>query len=44
MVLLTDYKVIGKIGEGTFSEVVKMQSLRDGHYYACKQMKQPFER
>nr|XP_037840485.1 MAPK/MAK/MRK overlapping kinase isoform X11 [Chlorocebus sabaeus] len=39
----TDYKAIGKIGEGTFSEVMKMQSLRDGNYYACKQMKQRFE-
>ncbi|XP_017383574.2 MAPK/MAK/MRK overlapping kinase [Cebus imitator] len=39
----TDYKAIGKIGEGTFSEVMKMQSLRDGSYYACKQMKQRFE-
>ncbi|XP_059135033.1 MAPK/MAK/MRK overlapping kinase isoform X10 [Peromyscus eremicus] len=38
-----DYKAIGKIGEGTFSEVMKMQSLRDGNYYACKQMKQHFE-
>lgn len=23
---------------------MKMQSLRDGNYYACKQMKQHFER
>ncbi|XP_069853649.1 MAPK/MAK/MRK overlapping kinase isoform X4 [Dipodomys merriami] len=38
-----DYKAIGKIGEGTFSEVMKMQSLRDGNYYACKQMKQHFD-
>uniref|UniRef100_H0XHE5 MAPK/MAK/MRK overlapping kinase n=1 Tax=Otolemur garnettii TaxID=30611 RepID=H0XHE5_OTOGA len=38
-----DYKTIGKIGEGTFSEVMKMQNLRDGKYYACKQMKQHFE-
>ncbi|XP_064427684.1 MAPK/MAK/MRK overlapping kinase isoform X6 [Mirounga angustirostris] len=38
------YKAIVKIGEGTFSEVMKMQSLRDGSYYACKQMKQHFER
>uniref|UniRef100_A0A2K6KUQ1 Protein kinase domain-containing protein n=1 Tax=Rhinopithecus bieti TaxID=61621 RepID=A0A2K6KUQ1_RHIBE len=38
-----NYKAIGKIGEGTFSEVMKMQSLRDGNYYACKQMKQRFE-
>ncbi|XP_064427685.1 MAPK/MAK/MRK overlapping kinase isoform X7 [Mirounga angustirostris] len=37
------YKAIVKIGEGTFSEVMKMQSLRDGSYYACKQMKQHFE-
>ncbi|XP_007951320.2 MAPK/MAK/MRK overlapping kinase [Orycteropus afer afer] len=36
------YKTIGKIGEGTFSEVMKTQSLRDGNYYACKQMKQRF--
>ncbi|XP_032036424.1 MAPK/MAK/MRK overlapping kinase isoform X1 [Hylobates moloch] len=40
---MKDYKAIGKIGEGTFSEVMKMQSLRDGNYYACKQMKQRFE-
>ncbi|XP_008062281.1 MAPK/MAK/MRK overlapping kinase isoform X2 [Carlito syrichta] len=37
------YKAVGKIGEGTFSEVMKIQSLRDGRYYACKQMKQHFE-
>nr|KAF6501445.1 MOK protein kinase [Molossus molossus] len=40
---MKNYKAIGKIGEGTFSEVMKMQSLRDGNYYACKQMKQHFE-
>ncbi|XP_067336680.1 MAPK/MAK/MRK overlapping kinase-like isoform X1 [Channa argus] len=34
------YKVIKKIGEGTFSEVVKTQSLKDGKFYACKTMKQ----
>ncbi|KAM9645070.1 MAPK/MAK/MRK overlapping kinase [Trichechus inunguis] len=39
---MKSYKTIGKIGEGTFSEVMKMQSLRDGNYYACKQMKQHF--
>ncbi|XP_044872615.1 MAPK/MAK/MRK overlapping kinase isoform X6 [Mauremys mutica] len=38
-----EYKPIGKIGEGTFSDVLKTQSLRDGNYYACKQMKQHFE-
>ncbi|KAM4853604.1 MAPK/MAK/MRK overlapping kinase isoform 9-T9 [Thomomys bottae] len=40
---MKNYKVIGKIGEGTFSEVMKMQSLRDGNHYACKQMKQHFD-
>ncbi|XP_054304408.2 MAPK/MAK/MRK overlapping kinase isoform X5 [Pongo pygmaeus] len=40
---MKNYKAIGKIGEGTFSEVMKMQSLRDGNYYACKRMKQRFE-
>ncbi|XP_028293432.1 MAPK/MAK/MRK overlapping kinase isoform X2 [Gouania willdenowi] len=34
------YKTIKKIGEGTFSEVVKTQSLTDGKFYACKTMKQ----
>ncbi|XP_034015874.1 MAPK/MAK/MRK overlapping kinase-like isoform X2 [Thalassophryne amazonica] len=34
------YKIIKKIGEGTFSEVVKTQSLKDGKFYACKTMKQ----
>ncbi|KAM3595310.1 uncharacterized protein V6R79_021524 [Siganus canaliculatus] len=34
------YKVIKKIGEGTFSEVLKTQSLNDGRFYACKTMKQ----
>ncbi|XP_058848107.1 MAPK/MAK/MRK overlapping kinase-like isoform X1 [Acipenser ruthenus] len=38
-----EYRIIGKIGEGTFSEVVKAQSLQDGGYYACKKMKQRFE-
>ncbi|XP_061072060.1 MAPK/MAK/MRK overlapping kinase-like isoform X1 [Conger conger] len=37
---MDDYKIIKKIGEGTFSEVVKTQSLKDGKYYACKTMKQ----
>ncbi|XP_041827074.1 MAPK/MAK/MRK overlapping kinase-like isoform X2 [Melanotaenia boesemani] len=34
------YKIIKKIGEGAFSEVVKTQSLKDGKFYACKTMKQ----
>ncbi|KAJ8341663.1 hypothetical protein SKAU_G00339540 [Synaphobranchus kaupii] len=40
---MDDYKIIKKIGEGTFSEVVKTQSLKDGNYYACKTMKQPMD-
>ncbi|XP_043553295.1 MAPK/MAK/MRK overlapping kinase-like isoform X2 [Chiloscyllium plagiosum] len=38
-----DYRLISKIGEGTFSEVWKAQSLKDGIYYACKKMKQHVE-
>ncbi|XP_029937913.1 MAPK/MAK/MRK overlapping kinase isoform X2 [Myripristis murdjan] len=34
------YKVIKRIGEGTFSVVMKTQSLKDGKFYACKTMKQ----
>ncbi|XP_049595517.1 MAPK/MAK/MRK overlapping kinase isoform X2 [Syngnathus scovelli] len=34
------YKIIKKIGEGSFSVVVKTQSLKDGKMYACKTMKQ----
>ncbi|NXH65513.1 MOK kinase, partial [Hydrobates tethys] len=41
--LLLEYKPVGKIGEGTFSVVLKTLSLRDGKYYACKHMKQHFE-
>ncbi|XP_078516329.1 MAPK/MAK/MRK overlapping kinase isoform X3 [Lissotriton helveticus] len=37
------YRVISKIGEGTFSEVMKIQCLKDGNYYASKKMKQHFE-
>lgn len=38
------YKIIQKIGEGTFSEVLKTQSLKDGKFYACKTMKQTINR
>lgn len=38
------YKTIKKIGEGTFSDVVKTQSLKDGKLYACKTMKQTINR
>ncbi|KAF7703977.1 hypothetical protein HF521_021049 [Silurus meridionalis] len=38
---MDNYRVIKKIGEGTFSQVTKVQSLKDGKHYACKTMKQP---
>ncbi|XP_007886539.1 MAPK/MAK/MRK overlapping kinase isoform X3 [Callorhinchus milii] len=38
-----DYRLVTKIGEGTFSEVWKVQSLKDANYYACKKMKQHVE-
>ncbi|XP_057315781.1 MAPK/MAK/MRK overlapping kinase-like [Hydractinia symbiolongicarpus] len=37
------YRILGKKGEGTFSEVLKCQSIENGHYYACKRMKQHFD-
>ncbi|XP_021256915.1 MAPK/MAK/MRK overlapping kinase isoform X5 [Numida meleagris] len=40
---MNKYKAVCKIGEGTFSNVLKMLSLRDGKYYACKCMKQHFK-
>lgn len=39
-----DYKPIGRMGEGTFSEVLKCQSVLDGKLYACKKMKQKYDR
>ncbi|XP_028833741.1 MAPK/MAK/MRK overlapping kinase isoform X2 [Denticeps clupeoides] len=38
-----NYKIIKKIGEGTFSEVVKTIHLKDGKFYACKTMKQSID-
>uniref|UniRef100_A0A8C4P4G5 MOK protein kinase n=1 Tax=Dromaius novaehollandiae TaxID=8790 RepID=A0A8C4P4G5_DRONO len=34
---------LSRIESGTFSDVLKMLSLRDGKYYACKHMKQHFK-
>ena len=39
-----EYRILGKKGEGTFSEVLKVQDVRDGNYFACKKMKQRYER
>ena len=39
-----EYSVLGKIGEGTFSEVIKVQNEKDGSLWACKRMKQRFDK
>jgi len=39
-----EYAVMSKIGEGTFSEVLKVQNSRDGSLWACKRMKQRFDK
>ena len=36
--------MLGKKGEGTFSDVLKCQSIENGTYAACKKMKQHYER
>lgn len=38
------YKAIKRIGQGTFSEVVKTLSLKDLKFYACKTLKQTINR
>ncbi|XP_076802266.1 MAPK/MAK/MRK overlapping kinase-like isoform X4 [Clavelina lepadiformis] len=38
-----EYRILGKKGEGTFSEVLKCQHVKDGTYYACKKMKQHYD-
>ncbi|XP_013384978.1 MAPK/MAK/MRK overlapping kinase isoform X2 [Lingula anatina] len=37
------YRVLGKKGEGTFSEVLKCQHIKEGSYWACKKMKQHYD-
>ena len=37
------YRLISKKGEGTFSEVLKAQSIKTGKYVAIKCMKAHFE-
>ncbi|XP_064622097.1 MAPK/MAK/MRK overlapping kinase-like isoform X2 [Lineus longissimus] len=38
-----EYRILGKKGEGTFSEVLKCQNTKDGTYWACKKMKQHYD-
>ncbi|UJR09974.1 hypothetical protein I4U23_014198 [Adineta vaga] len=37
------YRILGKKGEGTFSEVLKCQNVRDGTFWAAKKMKQVYK-
>ena len=37
------YRLIGKKGEGTFSEVLKAQAIKTGKYVAIKCMKAHFD-
>jgi renal tumor antigen len=41
--LVIEYRLISKKGEGTFSEVLKAQSIKTGKYVAIKCMKQHYE-
>lgn len=37
------YRLVAKKGEGTFSEVLKAQNVKDGRYHAIKCMKNKFD-
>ncbi len=41
--IMHKYKLISKKGEGTFSEVLKAQSIKTGEYMAIKCMKTKFD-
>ncbi|KAJ9591197.1 hypothetical protein L9F63_002268 [Diploptera punctata] len=36
---IPEYKVLGKVGEGSFSEVLKCQDRETGALYAAKRLK-----
>lgn len=38
-----NYRMFGRTGEGTFSEVLRCQCLADSKFYACKKMKQRYD-
>ena len=42
-VTYSEYRLISKIGEGTFSEVLKAQSIKTSKYVAIKCMKNHFD-
>ena len=41
--IFPEYRLISKKGEGTFSEVLKAQSIKTGKYVAIKCMKNHFD-
>lgn len=43
LLLAAEYRLIAKKGEGTFSEVLKAQSIKNGKYFAIKCMKNHFD-
>ena len=43
LLLRHKYRLIAKKGEGTFSEVLKAQSIKNGKYLAIKCMKNHFD-
>lgn len=40
---LAEYRLLSKKGEGTFSEVLKAQCIKNGKYVAIKCMKNHFD-
>lgn len=43
LTMCLEYRLISKKGEGTFSEVLKAQSIKTGKYVAIKCMKNHFD-
>lgn len=39
----TEYKILTKIGEGSFSEVLKVESKKNGEFYAAKKLTQEYQ-
>ncbi|KAG8237253.1 hypothetical protein J437_LFUL011281 [Ladona fulva] len=40
--LTPSYKIISKVGEGSFSEVLKCQDMKTGNYFACKRLRKAY--
>jgi serine/threonine protein kinase len=43
LLLQAEYRLVAKKGEGTFSEVLKAQCIKNGKYVAIKCMKNHFD-